>query len=61
MCDERRADLLDAVREGELELGDQQLLDVGAANVIGLLDLDDAENLHISIVSTLPTRPNRKK
>ena len=45
MCDERRANLLDAVREGELELGDQKLLDVGAANIVGLLDLDNAEDL----------------
>ena len=52
VCNERRADLRDAVGEGELELGNQQLLDVGTANVVGLLDLDDAENLDVSIVST---------
>ena len=43
--DEGRADFLDAVGKGELELGNQKLLDVGTANVVGLLDLHDTENL----------------
>ena len=43
--DEGRADLLDAVGERELEVRREQLLDVWAADVRGLLDLDDAEDL----------------
>ena len=43
--DEGRADLLDAVGERELEVRREQLLDVWAADVGGLLDLDDAEDL----------------
>ena len=45
MRNEGRADLLDAVGKGELELRHQELLDVGAANILGLLNLDDAEDL----------------
>ena len=45
MRNEGRADLLDAVGERELELGHQKLLDVGAADVLRLLDLDNTENL----------------
>ena len=45
MRNEGRADLRDTVGKGELELGNQKLLDVGAANVVGLLDLHDTENL----------------
>jgi hypothetical protein len=33
------------VGKGELETGNQELLDVGAADVLVLLDLDDTENL----------------
>ena len=44
--DERRAALANAVREGELELRRKELLDVRPANIVGLLDLDDAEDLH---------------
>jgi hypothetical protein len=33
------------VGEGELEAGFQKLLDVWAANVLGLLDLDNAQDL----------------
>jgi hypothetical protein len=43
--DKGRADLGDTVREGELELGGEELLDVRAADVLGFLDLNDAENL----------------
>ena len=32
--------------KGELETGDQELLDVGAADVLALLDLDNTEDLH---------------
>lgn len=46
MRNECRADLRDAVGKRELELGDEELLDVRAANVLGLLDLDNAEDLH---------------
>lgn len=48
--DEGRAGLLDAVGEGELEVGDQKLADVGAADVVGLLDLNNAEDLRGSSV-----------
>ena len=47
MRDERRTNLLDAVGERELELGDQELLDVWTANIVGLLNLDDAEDLKL--------------
>lgn len=43
--DESRADLADTMGEGELEAWDHQLLDVWAANVLGLLDLNNTENL----------------
>ena len=45
MRDESRADLRDAVRERELEVGGEQLLDVRPAHVVGLLNLHDAEDL----------------
>ena len=45
MRNKGRADLGDTVGEGELELRDEELLDVWAADVITLLDLDDAEDL----------------
>lgn len=35
--------------KGEPELGGEELLDVGAANVLGLLDLDDTEDLRKDI------------
>lgn len=37
--------LRDAVGEGELEVLDEELLDVRPLDVLGLLELDDAENL----------------
>lgn len=40
------AALLDTVGEGELEVLLEELLDVGAADIGGLGDLDDLENLH---------------
>lgn len=43
--DEGRADLGDAVGERELEARDEELPDVGAADVLGLLDLNNAEDL----------------
>ena len=43
--DEGRADFLDAVGKGELELGNQKLLDVGPANIVGLLNLDNTQDL----------------
>ncbi len=49
---EGRADLGDTVGEGELELRDQELLDVGAADVLGLLDLDNTEDLRVVSVSS---------
>lgn len=33
------------MREGELEVLSEELLDVGAADRLGLLDLDDLEDL----------------
>ena len=47
MCDEGRADLANTVGERELELGDKELLDVGAADGVGLLDLDNLEDLDV--------------
>jgi hypothetical protein len=44
--DESRADLGDAVRERELEVGDEELLDVRPADVFGLLDLNHTKNLN---------------
>ena len=49
MRNEGRADLLDAVGEGELELGHQELLDVGAADILGLLNLNNTEDLFTGI------------
>ena len=45
--DKGRADLGDTVGERELEARGGELLDVGTTNVIGLLDLDNSENLFI--------------
>jgi hypothetical protein len=39
--------LEDTVSQRELELGDKELLDVWAADVLGLLNLDNAEDLQI--------------
>jgi hypothetical protein len=38
--------LVDTVGKREFEVLGEELLDVGAANVIGLLDLDNLEDLH---------------
>jgi len=35
----------DTVRKGELEVLGEELLDVGAADILGLLDLDDLDDL----------------
>ena len=40
-----RADLGDTVRERELELGSEELLDIRAADVLGFLDLNDSDDL----------------
>ena len=45
MGEEEAAALDDTVREGEAQVRGQELLDVGAADVRGLLDLGDAEDL----------------
>lgn len=37
--------LRDTVREGELEVLGEKLLDVGPLDILGLLELNDAENL----------------
>lgn len=39
----------DAVGEGELEVLGEELLDVGPLDVLGLLELDDAENLQAGV------------
>ena len=41
----RRARLGDTVGEGELEVGDEELLDVGTADVVALLNLNNLEDL----------------
>ena len=51
VCDERRANLLDTVRERELELGDKELLDVGAADILSLLNLNNTEDL-FTVINT---------
>ena len=43
--DEGRPRLGDAVGERELEAGGQELLDVGPANIVGLFNLSDTEDL----------------
>ncbi len=45
MSDEGRAGLGDAMGEGELEVGGKELLDVGAADILRLLDLHNTEDL----------------
>ena len=41
---DRRADLGDMVRERELELGSEELLNIRAADVLGFLDLNDSDD-----------------
>lgn len=41
--------LVDAVGHGELEVLGEELLDVGAADIGGLLNLSDLENLFVEI------------
>ena len=50
MRHERRPNLLDAVGEGELEVGNHELLDVRAADIIALLDLNNTEDLEMRLV-----------
>jgi hypothetical protein len=50
VSEEEAAALDDTVREGEAQVRGQELLDVGAADVRGLLDLGDAEDLFTSVV-----------
>lgn len=45
--------LVDAVGERELELLDEELLDVRAADVGGLLDLNDLEDLERGLILAL--------
>jgi len=47
MSNERRSNLADTVGKGELQVGSKELLDVWAADIIGLGDLNDAEDLEI--------------
>ena len=46
MRNEGRADLGDTVGEGELEVGNHELLDVRAADVLGVVDLNDLQDLY---------------
>lgn len=46
VCNKGGAGLCDTVGEGELEVGRHELLDVRAAHVGGLFDLDHTEDLH---------------
>lgn len=43
-----------AVGKGELEVLAEELLDVGAADVLGLLDLDDLDDLGVLLESSTP-------
>lgn len=43
---EDRPALDDPVREGEAEVGDEELLDVGSANIGSLRNLDDSQDLN---------------
>ena len=43
--DKGRTGFGDTVRERELEVRDKELPDIGAADVIGLLNLNDTKNL----------------
>ena len=45
VSNEGRAGLRHTVREGELEVGSEELLDVWAADIISLLDLNNLEDL----------------
>lgn len=45
VSNEGRTELRNAVGKGELDVGSEELLDVGAADVLGLLDLDNTEDL----------------
>ena len=49
MRDDGRADPRDTVGERELELGYKELLDVGAADILGLLNLNNTEDLFTGI------------
>ena len=40
-----RADLGATVRERELELGSEELLDIRAVDILGFLDLNDSDDL----------------
>ena len=46
MSDEGRACLLDAVGKREAEVGSEELLDVGAADIIRLRELNNAKDLY---------------
>ena len=50
MRNKGRADLGDTVGEGELEVGNHELLDVRAADIIALLDLNNTEDLEMRLV-----------
>lgn len=46
------ADLGLAVRQREGQVLAEELLDVGALDIIGLLELDDTEDLHVGLVKS---------
>ena len=46
---EGRADLGDTVGKRELEVGNEKLPDVGATNIVGLLNLHNTKNLNSTL------------
>ena len=56
MRDKHRSRLPNAVRKWELEPGNEELLDVGTANVVPLLELNDPKNLLVVRISRAPSR-----
>ena len=44
-CEDALGSALDAMRERETQARREELLDIRATDVLGLLDFDDAENL----------------
>jgi len=54
VSDEGAAILLHTVREGETESRGKQLFDVGTADVLSLLDLNDPEDVDRAEASTVP-------
>ena len=60
MGDEGRTGLRDAVGEREAEVGNKELLDVRAANIIMLGELDHTENLQNELEHSSFSQPSQK-